>query len=155
MAGEGSFFANNGALTVVGAGGTPTVSNINAVWNCKVDTTWSFNELYAWQSIQRLGVAKYEQKVNVSIEWVKWDPTVTTWWPMYILDSSSPSGTVDDTTNVTLFTLTFSWTSSSGVMMKITVNNVYFKNLPIEAKKDDWVHMNLEGVGSSITFANA
>lgn len=151
---EGVFFANQGTLTVVGTSGTPASGNINAVANITVNQKWAFAKLYAWGSNQRLGVKKFEEDVEVDIEWVKWDPTVASWWPMYIMNASA-GGTTSDTNDVVTFTCTFSWTSSTGVIMKISVAEVYFENLPIDAKQNEWMHMKLHGYGKTMTVTNA
>lgn len=156
MTAEGVFFANQGTLTVVGTTGGPSpAANINAVANVTVNQKWAFAKLYAWGSNQRLGVKKFEEDVEVDIDWVKWDPTVTTWWAMYIMNSAA-GGTTADTNDVVTFTLTFSWTNSAGTIMKVTVSEVYFENLPIaDAKQNEWMHMKLHGYGKTMTVANA
>ncbi|CAK0771253.1 hypothetical protein CCP3SC15_420017 [Gammaproteobacteria bacterium] len=151
---EGVFFSNQGTLTIAGTGGTPSAYTINAIQNVKIEPHFDIAKAYGWNTVFRIGAAQHTFEVDVSIEWIKWDPTVASWIGAYWMNASA-GGTVADTTIPVTFTVVTKFTSSTGVIMNLTVSNVVFKNMPIDAKLGEWVRVNLEGTGSTMTITNA
>jgi hypothetical protein len=152
---EGVYFSNAGTLTVAGSGGTPSATAVSAIQNVKIEPRYEIAKAYGWGSILRQGAAQYNFEVDVSIEWIKWDPTKTTWLGAYFLNYTSPDGTVEDTNTPATFSVVCTFTSATGTLMKLTISDVIFKNMPIDAKMGEWVRVNLEGSGSNIVIANA
>ena len=151
-AAEGVFFSNAGALTLTG--GSSGAKSVSAIQNVTIDTHYEIAKAYGWGSIFRLGAGQYNFEVDVSIENIKWDPTVTCWFGEYILNTTG-GGTVADTNTPVAFSVVTTFTNSTGTLMKLTVSNVVFKNLKFDAKMGEWVRCNLEGSGSTIVIANA
>ena len=151
---EGVYFSNAGTLTVAGTGGTPTATTVSAIQGVKVEPRFDIAKAYGWGSILRLGAAQYNFEVDISIEWIKWDPTKTTWLGAYWLGAGTANGTVNDTNTPQTYVAVLTYTSDVGTLMKLTVSGIVFKNMPIDAKMGEWVRVSLEGSGSNIVIAN-
>lgn len=154
---EGVYFSNAGTLTVAGTGGTPAATEVSAIQGVKVEPRFEIAKAYGWGSILRLGAAQYNFEVDISIEWIKWDPTNTTWLGAYWLGAGTAdgSGSVKDTNTPQTYTAVLTYTSEKGALMKLTVSCIVFKNMPIDAKMGEWVRVSLEGSGRKIVIANA
>ena len=153
-AAEGVYFSNAGVLTLAGSGGTPAATGVSAIQNVTIDTHYEIAKAFGWGSIFRLGAGQYNFEVDVSIEWIKWDPTIACWMGAYVYNASA-GGTVADTNTPVLFSCVTTFTSATGTLMKLTVSNIAFKNLKFDAKMGEWVLCNLEGSGSTIVITNA
>jgi hypothetical protein len=152
-AADGVFFSNAGVLTATGGTGTLNTA-FSAIQNVKIEPRFEIAKAYGWGSILRLGAAQYNFEVDVSIEWIKWDPTTTCWIGNYFLNTAG-GGTVADTNTPVAFSVVVTYTNSAGTIMTLTVSNVVFKNMPIDAKMGEWVRVNLEGSGSTIAITNS
>jgi len=110
-------------------------------------------------SILRQDVAKHSAKVEVSLKYAKFDPTITasTFFPYWVLNPSgtaNPSGTIEDTNTEKLFTVTTNWLGTGGRKVQAVVSNVYFENFPMPLPEHDFVVLDLKGYGDNITFTN-
>jgi hypothetical protein len=151
------YFANMGVITVAGSGGTPAAKTLAVVKNVKASLKWDEVLAWGWGSIQIQGRAKHQQKVDVEIEYMKYAPKLTEWWPLYIADSATGGGTVTDTNKVTTFTVTaqFEPIDATGTVKLLeTITGVSFSELPTEAKEGDWIRCNLKGTGTTVVYSN-
>ena len=156
-------FANKGVITIVGqatpGGAYPTVITLGTVKDVEITPSAEHVNLYGWGSIKRVAVAKHSAKVAVKIGYMKLDPAVTgaTAFQFYILNptaSTSPSGAMEDTNSVKLFTITANFMFESGTNLLGTVKDVYFPNFPLKAAEGQWVKVDMVGEGSDVTFTN-
>jgi hypothetical protein len=152
-AAEGVFFSNAGVLTVTGGTGTLNTA-FSAIQNVKIEPRFEISKAFGWGSIFRFGAAQYNFEVDVSIEWIKWDPTTSCWIGNYFLNTAG-GGTVKNTNTPVSFSVVVSWTNTGGTMMKLEISDVVFKNMPIDAKMGEWVRVNLEGSGANIVISNS
>jgi len=152
---EGVYFSNAGTLTVAGTGGTPSATGVLAIQGVKVEPRFDIAKAYGWDSILRQGVAQYNFEVDISIEWIKWDPTKTTWLGAYWLGAGTAGGTVKNTNTPQTYEAVLTYISDVGTKMILTITGIVFKNMPIDAKMGEWVRVSLEGSGSNIVIANA
>jgi hypothetical protein len=145
-----------GVITVAGTSGTPSVDTIAIAKD--VEATVEFEEVYAygWGTILIAGRAKHSAKVSVKIGFLKFLPTVTAWWPEYILNPTAADGTVSDTNVVKTFTVTAQFTPLTSTNSKLlrTVTNVSFPKFPMKATEGQWVKVDMEGVGSTLVDTN-
>jgi hypothetical protein len=154
---ETLYFANMGTLTVAGAGGTPAVKTLAVVKSVKASVKWDELLAYGWGSTNIQGRAKYNQKVDVELAYIKYAPKVGEWWPYFIGDSASGGGTIVDTNKVTLFTITaqFEPLDATGTVKHLrTISNVSFSEFPLEAKEGQWIEVNLKGTGVTVVDTN-
>lgn len=152
--GSGVIFANAGALTVAGSSGTPTATTVAAIQNVTITPKHDIAKAHGWGTNLIIKQAQYNFEVDVDIEWIQFDPTVSSWLPMYWLNSAA-GGTYADTNTPTEFTVAVKWTNSAGTIMDVSVSGVVFKEFPIDAKFGDWVHVKLTGTGANVVFTNA
>jgi len=152
---EGVYFSNAGTLTIAATTSNPTATAVSAIQGVKVEPRFDIAKAYGWDSILRQGVAQYNFEVDISIEWIKWDPTKTTWLGAYWLGAGTADGSVKDTNTPQTYVAVLTYTSDVGTLMKLTVSGIVFKNMPIDAKMGEWVRVSLEGSGSNIVIANA
>ena len=155
-----TFFGNRGTIAVVATTGSPSTQTLAVVKGVEINVTFEHVELYGMSSILRADVAKHSAKVEVSIKYAKFDPTVSssTFFPYWILNptgSSSPSGTIEDSNTEKLFTVTATWNGTGGRIMKAVITNVYFESLPLPMPEHDFVVLDLKGYGDGITFSNS
>lgn len=155
VAAEDTYFANMCVITVAGAGGTPASRTVAVGKNVKITYEHEEAIAYGFGSILMQGRARYNAKVTVKIGFLKFAPKVSEWFPFYIMNSSG-DGTISDTNAVTLFTVTgqFNPQSAAGTKLLRTVANVSFKNFPMEGTENQWVKVDLDGVGSSTVDTN-
>ena len=157
MAAAGTFFSNVGVLTATGGTGTMGTTTFSAIQGVKIEPRYDIAKAYGWDSILRQGVAQYNFEVDVSIEWIKWDPTTTCWIGAYWLNTAG-GGTVNTsaTANTPVkFSVIAKWTNDAGTIMTLTVSNVVFKNMPVDAKMGEWVRVSLEGSASTVAITNS
>jgi len=153
---ESFAFANRGTITVVGTPTGPASTPLGVVKD--VDISWAAEHvpLYGWGSTLRQAVAKHSVKVSVKVGWMKFDPTVTTWLPMFILSAgTTATGSVVDTNVVKLFQITARFTMEDGTYLKGIIDNVFFPDFPIKAAEGQWVKVDLNGEGTTITWSNS
>jgi hypothetical protein len=154
-----TYFGNRGSITVAGVSTYPGMQTLAVVKGVEINVTFEHVELYGMSSILRQDVAKHSAKVEVSIKYAKFDPTLATpAFFFYILDAANTSGTfsgtITDTNTEKLFTVTANWVGTGGRKMQAIVSNVYFENLPIPMPEHDYVVIDLKGYGDGITFSN-
>ena len=150
----GTFFSNQGTLTVAGTGGTPAATAVLAIQNVTITPKHDTALARGWGSNLILQQYQYNFQVDVDIEYIEWDPTVASALQMYILNSSA-GGTYNDTNTPPTFTVAVKWTNSASVIMDVTISNVVFKQFDIDAKYGDMLHVKLTGTGSTVVFTNS
>jgi hypothetical protein len=151
------YFANMGTITVAGAGGTPASKTLALVKDVEATVKWEHAKAMGWGTIQRAGVAKYNQSVEVKIGYIKFAPKVGEWFPFYIGDSSAGAGSITDTNAVTLFTVTAQFVpldSSGTVKLLRTISGVFFNSFPLKASENQWVKVDLAGEGITTVDTN-
>ena len=155
-----TFFGNRGTLTVIGSGSNPASQTLAVLKGVEINVTFEHTELYGMSSILRQDVARHTAKVEISVRYAKFDPTLTstTHFPYYILNPSattSPTGTIEDTNTEKTFTITALWTGTDSTeKMQIAVSNVYFENFPMPMPENDFVVLDLKGYGDNVTITN-
>jgi len=152
-AAPGTFFSNQGTLTIAGTSGTPAATGVLAIQNVTITPKHDTALARGWGSNLILTQYQYNFQVDVDIEFIEWDPTVTTNLQMYILNASA-GGTYADTNTAPSFTVAVKWTSSAAVIMDVSITGVVFKQFDIDAKYGDMLHVKLTGTGSNVTFTN-
>ena len=150
----GVFFSNQGTLTVAGTGGTPAATAVLAIQNVTITPKHDTALARGWGSNLIIAQYQYNFQVDVDIEYIEWDPTVTTNLQQYILNAAA-GGTYADTNTPPTFTVVVKWTSSASVIMDVSIANVVFKQFDIDAKYGDMLHVKLTGTGSNVTFTNS
>jgi hypothetical protein len=157
-----TFFGNRGVVTIVGTSpnANPTIQTIAVLKGVEINTNFEHVELYGMGSIVRQDVAKHSAKVEVKIRFAKFDPTVasSTYFPYWVLNPSAtttPSGAIEDTNTEKLFTVVATGNGTGATIMKATVTNVYFENVPMALPENDFVVMDLTGYGSAVTYSNS
>jgi len=153
-----TFFGNRGTLAIAGTS-NPASATLAVLKGVELNVTFEHAELYGMGSILRQDVAKHTAKVEVSLKFAKFDPTITssTFFPYWILNPSattSPSGTIEDTNVVKTFTVTTNWVGTGGRKIQAVVTNVYFESFPMPLPENDFVVLDMKGYGDTITFTN-
>jgi hypothetical protein len=154
-----TFFGNRGTIAVAGVTTYPASQTLAVVKGVEINVTFEHVELYGMSSIVRADVARHSAKVEVSIKYAKFDPTLATAaWPFFILDPTNATatftGVIADTNTVKLFTVTANWVGTGARKMQAVVSNVYFESMPIPMPEHDFVVLDLKGYGDGITFTN-
>jgi hypothetical protein len=151
-AAEDVYFANVATIAV-----TSPVSATIAIAK-DVEATFESDEIIAYGFGSAVGQAKakYNFRVNVKIGWLKFLPTVSTWWPLRITAPASGDGSVTDTNTVAQFTITaqFLPLTSGNTKLLRTVTGVVFPKFPMKATENQWVKMDLEGTGITLVDTN-
>jgi hypothetical protein len=101
--------------------------------------------------------AKYGIQIDVKLSWIKFLPAVGTFAPYYIMDPAAGSGAVVDTCRCGLFTITgeiYPMTTGNDNLLR-TVTNVSFPEFPLKVTYNQWVKMELSGVGQTLVDTNA
>jgi hypothetical protein len=154
-----TFFGNRGTLAVVGTNASPGSVTVGVLKGVEINVTFEHVELYGMGTILRADAQKHSAKVEVSIKFAKFDPTLTssTFFPYYILNvtgTTTPSGTIEDTNAEKFFTVTANWVGTGGRKVQAAVSNVYFESFPMPMPENDFVVLDLKGYGDGITFTN-
>jgi hypothetical protein len=155
-AAEDVYFANMGTITVTGPGGTPAVRTIAIAKDIEATFESEIATAYGFGSALIQARAKYNHKVTVKIGWLKFAPKVGEWFPFWITDPTSGGGTVVDTNTVALFSVvaTFVPLTSTNTSLIRTITSVSFPKFPMKATENQWVKMDLEGSGFTMTDSN-
>ncbi len=155
MAGEVVFFANR--LTLKVNDGT-TDHDLAALHGCEIIPQAEHIEEYGMDSILREAVNKVKFKVDFKAKFAKFNPAVATWWMMEVWNPSAggTAGAVTDTNTVKLFSATGTITdgAASPTKLQAVIANIYFPATPIVLAENQYVVLDLAGVGSLITFTN-
>ena len=146
------YFGNRMTLKV----GSTTIAALHGV---EITTSAEHIEAYSMDSVFRDDVARVKMKVDVKVKYAKFDPTVTTWWQMGILSGTAGTmtGATVDTNSVALFDiegLLKDGAATDYTDLKAVVSDVYFPSMPLVISENQWVQMDLSGVGKSVTFSN-
>jgi len=100
--------------------------------------------------------AKYGIQVDVKLSFIKFLPTVSSWFPYYIMNPTGGDGTLTDTCRCALFTISgeiFPMTATNINMLR-TVSNVSFPEFPLKVTYNQWVKVELSGVGQTLVDTN-
>ena len=154
-AAEDCYFADLCAITITppGAGGVQTIA-----LGQDLELTMKSTEIYARGMGSELiqNRAKHSIQVDVKLSFIKFLPTVGTWAPYFIMDPTSGGGTLVDTCRCGLFTLTgeiFPMTATNKNWLR-TVTNVSFPEFPLKVTYNQWVKVDLSGVGQTLVDTN-
>jgi hypothetical protein len=100
--------------------------------------------------------AKYGLQVDVKLSFIKFLPVVGSWFPYFIMDPTSGGGTLVDTCRCALFTITgeiYPMTTGNDNVLR-TVTNVSFPEFPLKVTYNQWVKVELSGVGQTLVDTN-
>lgn len=150
---ERTWFGNRG-LICFGRGDTKIVSIAKDI---EVTVTGEYEELYGIGSTKRQDAATHTKKVTVRFTVMKFDPASTDLW--YIINPKSASAPVgmSDSSNVGLFDVDVYLdrdVTDDVKNVKLAVEDVYFESLPFSISENEWIGIELEGVGTDITISN-
>jgi hypothetical protein len=138
-------FANRGTIAISGET-TPQV-----IKDVEITISAEHVPLYGWGSILRQGVAKHSLEVSVKIGYVKFEADKAE-FPYNIYTTA---GTLTDSNAVPLYTVVGVFTfEDGGQILRCTISDVYFPDMPLKASEGSWVRLDLAGEGSTILFAN-
>jgi len=154
------WFANSAALTLTSGATEATVA---ALKNVKVTPHFETAELYGMESVLRKGVAKYQFSVDVAVEFAMWDATADIIMGGFLKGANIPAAasyTVDDTSTYRSQTATFNIVATltdfeAASTMTLTVASVYFNDVPVDLRENEWVSRNMTGKGENFTIAYA
>ena len=154
---EYTYFGNRGRLQI----GDQNVAVLKGI---EMTPSYERADLYGQDSIFRQDVARHTAKVEVKIRAAKFDPSISSPTGVFgaYLSALAPSGgtyagTFQDTNICSTFSVDF-WISTDGTttgQLKATVTNVVFDSLPLPMPENDFVVLDLTGVGKSVSFSNA
>ena len=154
-----TFFGNRGTISVVGSLTTDpklaALPEIAVVKGVEVNVTFEHVELYGFGTILRADVAKHTAKVEVKLRWARFNPSLATFWPYWIMNPTATtpaSGSIEDTNIEKMFKVTAVFTGTNGRTMTMVIDNVYFEGIPFPMPENDFVVLDLSGYGSAITI---
>lgn len=155
-AAEDNYFADLCVIQVTPPSASP--SPVSIAMGQDLELTMKSTEIYARGMGSELiqNRAKYAIQVEVKLGFLKFLPTVGTWFPYYIADPTAASGTLLDTCRVALFTVTgeiFPMTTTNKNMLR-AVTNVSFPEFPLKVTYNQWVKVELSGVGQTLADSN-
>jgi hypothetical protein len=148
-------FANRCTAKIAGSSGTPAAFAFAVMKD--IEITWSADHVpvFGFGSIRRQGVAKHQQKVQVKVGSMKFNPAITSsvaWWS-YITGPTNGGATNEDTNSVKLFDVDGYFTFEDGQVLHGTVYSVFFPNLSFKGSEGQWVKLDVTGEGSYVTWA--
>jgi hypothetical protein len=153
-AAEDCYFADLCAIAVTPPGGSAQTIALGQDF----EATFKSTEVYARGMGSELiqNRAKHSIQVDVKLSFIKFLPTVTTWAPYFIMDPTTGGGTLTDTCRCALFTVTgqiFPMTATNKNWLR-TVTNVSFPEFPMKVTYNQWVKVDLSGVGQTLVDTN-
>ena len=153
-AAEDCYFADLCAITVTPPGGSAQTIALGQ----DVEVTMKSTEVYARGMGSELiqNRAKHSIQTEVKIKFIKFLPTVSSWFPYYIMNPTTGDGTLTDTCRCALFTVTveiFPMTATNKNWLR-TVSNVSFAEFPLKVTYNQWVPVDLSGVGQTLVDTN-
>jgi len=153
-AAEDCYFADLCAITVTPPGKTVQTIALGQDFEATMKSTEVYARGMGSELIQNR--AKHSIQVDVKLSFIKFLPTVTTWFPFYIMDPTTGAGTLTDTCRCALFTVTgeiFPMTATNNNLLR-TVTNVSFPEFPLKVTYNQWVKVDLSGVGQTLVDTN-
>ena len=149
-----NYFADLCVIQITPPGGSATPIAMGQ----DLELTFKSTEIYARGMGSELiqNRAKYAIQVDVKLAWLKFLPTVSSWAPYYIMNPTTGDGTVTDTCRCGLFTITgeiYPMTSTNNNLLR-TVTNVSFPEFPLKVTYNQWVKVELSGVGQTLVDTN-
>jgi len=147
MTGEVYFFGARAVLTI----GTDVLA---AVKGLEIVPRFDFVEAYDNSSIFRGDVSRGHARVELKFKYMKFNPAVASSWRQKILAHAGTAYTIDDSNEVTTFTVTAAVTpKGGGTARTATVTEVYFESDPWVMSEDQYVVADMSGIGKNITWA--
>ena len=155
-ASEDTYFADLCAITVQPT--TPAKSSQTIALGQDLELTMKSTEVYARGMGSELiqNRAKHSIQVEVKLAFIKFLPTVTSWFPYFIMDPTNGAGTLTDICRCALFTVTgeiYPMTAANNNWLR-TVTGVSFPEFPLKVTYNQWVKVDLSGVGQTLTDTN-
>ena len=93
---------------------------------------------------------------RLKLSWLKFLPAVSSWAPFYITNPTAGDGTLLDTCRCALFNVTgeiYPMTTGNDNWLR-TVSNVSFPEFPLKVTYNQWVKVELSGVGQTLLDTN-
>jgi len=148
-----TYFANRMTLKI--NDGTAD-HDLAALHGCEIIPQAEHIEEYGMDSILREDVAKVKFKVDFKVKYAKFNPIVAEWWMMKVWNPAGADGTVANTNEVALFSATGVITDGATVPQKLqaVVSGIYFPSTPIVLAENQYVVLDLSGVGRLVAFSN-
>jgi len=148
------YFADLCVITVTPPGGGAQTIALGQ----DLELTMKSTEIYARGMGSELiqNRAKHSIQVDVKLSFIKFLPTVTTWFPYFIMDPATGAGTLTDTCRCGLFTVTGSispMTTGNNSVLR-TVTGVSFPEFPLKVTYNQWVKVDLSGTGQTLVDTN-
>ena len=149
-----NYFADLCAIQIQPTGGSLTPVAMGQ----DLELTFKSTETYARGMGSELiqNRAKYGIQVDVKLSWLKFLPAVSSWAPFYITNPTAGDGTLLDTCRCALFNVTgeiYPMTTGNDNWLR-TVSNVSFPEFPLKVTYNQWVKVELSGVGQTLTDTN-
>ncbi len=149
-----NYFADLCAIQIQPPGGSLTTVAMGQ----DLELTFKSTETYARGMGSELiqNRAKYGIQVDVKLTWLKFLPAVSSWAPFYITNPTAGDGTLLDTCRCALFNVTgeiYPMTTGNDNWLR-TVSNVSFPEFPLKVTYNQWVKVELSGVGQTLTDNN-
>ena len=124
--------------------------DVGILQEVEISVEKEIQELYGAGSTERQDVQQTEQTVAVSAEFMSWtmDGFET------LIGTSETNDTnqeLEDTSDVPVVDVVGEFKEvEGGTKHTITVKDVYFDSLPLSGARDDWVSMDIDGVGRQL-----
>jgi len=141
---------------------SPKEIAIGILQDCKFELTYEVNPMYGCGSTVYQAVArgKMEAKVEctagafnlgglakiINPDWTEGESGTTT---VEVKQRTKESVNGDTTKVFNKFRITADVEGQDGVKLTITVGGIYFENFPFDITSDDWIKLNLTGMGNS------
>lgn len=141
------WFANSAAISLNGA-------TVGALRNVKMTPQNEVTDIYGLGSILREKAVRHTFSVDVGVEFAMWDSSADDILEGFIAGSTSGDGSTADNNTVGLFTIIATIKSHDGSnTMTMTASSVYFSNISVEVRENEWISRNLTGKGKTLTIA--
>lgn len=149
-----NYFADLCVIQVTPPGGSATPIAMGQDLELTMKSTETYARGMGSELIQNR--AKYGIQVDVKLSFIKFLPTVSSWFPYYIMNPTTGDGTLTDTCKCALFTISgeiFPMNSANTNVLR-TVSNVSFPEFPLKVTYNQWVKVELSGVGQTLVDTN-
>jgi len=141
------FRGHKSTISVSTSGGSSVP--VGALQDVEIEVSRNIEVLFGSGSIKRQDQQQTELEIGVSATVSSWDAAA---WKD-LVDWNSTDTVITDSTDVPLFDIEAVRTDSSGATLTVTVEDIYFEDLPISGDKDSYVELDLNGTGKDIITA--
>lgn len=124
-----------------------TEKTVGIIQDVEISPSRTIEQLRGAGSREFQDLQQTEFEVDVSSEVLKWSTAAYE----SLIDYDDANDKISDSSDVPTFSIIGDFKNTDGDEYSLTVESVYFEDLPLSGDPDSWVGLDLDGIGKNLS----